>query len=74
MTSAVTLHWHDYLEKFAKTYLGAGFISVCSQILIKGLCAKRKSLSEQHLFFHELTVCLAMDIILQAQLKVRLIM
>lgn len=51
LASPVTLHWRDYLEKVAKIYVGAEFISVCSWVVIKGLCAKQKSFPEQQLFF-----------------------
>lgn len=73
LTFPVTLHCRDYLEKVAKIYLGAEFISVRSRILLKGLCPKQKSFPEKQLFL-ELSSRLTIDFILQAQLGVRLIM
>lgn len=72
LTSPVTLHWLNYLEKVAKIYLGAVFISTCSWILIKGVCAEQKSSPEQQLFL-ALTSRLTTDFIRPAQLGVRLI-
>lgn len=72
LTSPVTLHWLNYLEKVAKIYLGAVFISTCSWILIKGVCAEQKTSPEQQLFL-ALTSRLTTDFIRPAQLGVRLI-
>lgn len=71
-TSPVTPHWHDYLEKVCKIYIGEEFILACSRAVIKGLCAKQKSFSEQRHSLR-LTARLTMDFILQAQSGVRLI-
>lgn len=40
MTSAVTFYRHEYLRRFYRKHLGAEFITVCSWILIKGVCVK----------------------------------